>query len=73
MSIGGRYELDSITIADLVDEARSWRHDPKRAGRVVTETAAAALDAARQLDPDSPVAAYVAERAERLLASADEG
>lgn len=73
MSVGGRYELDAITIADLVDEARSWRHDPKRAGRVVTETAAAVLDAARELDSDSAVAGHVVERAERLLASAAEG
>jgi hypothetical protein len=71
MSVGGRYALDAITFADLVAEARSWRHDPKRAGRVVTETAAAMLDAARE--PDSAVASHVAERTERLLASAAKG
>jgi hypothetical protein len=73
MSVGGRYALDAITFADLVAEARSWRHDPKRAGRVVTETAAAMLDAAREPDSDSAVASHVAERTERLLASAAKG
>jgi hypothetical protein len=31
------------------------------------------LDAAKQLDPDSALAAYVVERAERLLTSTTEG
>ncbi|HEV7163623.1 MAG TPA: HipA domain-containing protein, partial [Solirubrobacteraceae bacterium] len=73
MSVGGRYELDAITIADLIDEARSWRHDPKRARLVVTETAAAVLEAARELDTDSAVAGHVIERSGQLLTSAADG
>ncbi|HEX3517932.1 MAG TPA: HipA domain-containing protein [Solirubrobacteraceae bacterium] len=70
MSVSGRYELDAITIADLVEEARSWRHDPRRARLVVTETAAAVLEAARELDSDSAVAGHVIERSGQLLTSA---
>jgi serine/threonine-protein kinase HipA len=73
MSVGGRWELDSITGADLVGEAASWRQDPSRATRVVTDTASALLDAARELDPDSLLASYVTDRAERLLAGSSKG
>jgi serine/threonine-protein kinase HipA len=68
MSVGGRYELDAVTITDLLEEARGWRHHAERAARVVEETAAGVLEAARELDPDSPLAGHVLERAERLLA-----
>jgi serine/threonine-protein kinase HipA len=69
MSVNGRWELDEITGADLVQEAAGWRHEPRRATRVLRETATGVLDAARGLASDSAIATHVNERAKRLLAS----
>jgi len=73
MSVNGRWELDSITGADLVAEAAGWRQAQRRARRVVRDIAAALLDAARELGEDSAVGSHVAERAERLLAGTHDG
>jgi hypothetical protein len=73
MSINGRWELDSITGGDLVQEATSWRHDRQRAQRVVRRTAERLLDAIAALDPGSPVGELVAVRAGRLLADFAKG
>jgi serine/threonine-protein kinase HipA len=69
MSIAGRWDLGSITIESLLEEADSWRHPRKRARGVVTETAERLREAAVELGTDSPLRQYVIERAERMLAS----
>jgi serine/threonine-protein kinase HipA len=73
MSINDRWELGSITGDDLVHEATSWRHDQRRAQRVVRRTAEQMLDAIDAIDPGSPVSQLVAVRAGRLLADFAEG
>lgn len=68
MSIGGGWELDSITAENLVGEAASWRHERLRAQRIVTETTERLRTAATELRPESAVRRHVSQRAERLLA-----
>ena len=68
MSVNGRWELKRITAADLIEEARAWRHEPARAERVVMEIATGLLEAAGDLTDDSGVGDYVSQRAQRLLA-----
>jgi serine/threonine-protein kinase HipA len=70
MSVGGVWELDSIDAKDLVREAESWRHDPRRAMRVVGDTAEDLHAAAGKLRPASAVRRQVLRRAERLLKTA---
>ncbi len=70
MSIGGRWELDEIVVDDLVREAESWRLDPERAMRAVTDTAESLREAASDLRPESAVGRQVLRRAERLLGTA---
>jgi serine/threonine-protein kinase HipA len=67
MSVGGRFELGSITIANLLDEAAIWRHDRGRALEVVTETIEGLLAAAGELAPDSAVRRHVTARSQLLL------
>jgi serine/threonine-protein kinase HipA len=67
MSVGGRWELESITLESLVDEAGRWRHGRERARKVALETAERLREAARDLATYSAPARYVIERAERLL------
>jgi serine/threonine-protein kinase HipA len=67
-SIAGRWDLDSVTVEDLLDEAGDWRHPRARALEVVTETAERLHDASVDLGTDSPLTRYVIERAGRLLA-----
>jgi serine/threonine-protein kinase HipA len=69
MSIAGRWDLRSITVENLLDEAASWRHPCERARKVVTETTECLREAAIDLGADSRLTRYVIERAERLLAS----
>lgn len=69
MSVGGVWELDAVTVEDLLTEAASWRHDRDRARMTVTETAERLLAAAEELSEDSAVRAHVAMRAGRLLVS----
>ncbi len=68
MSVNGRWELEKITAADLIEEARAWRHESGRAERVVMETATGLLEAAGDLADDSGVGDYVIGRTRRLLA-----
>jgi serine/threonine-protein kinase HipA len=68
MSVNGRWELEKITATDLIEEARSWRHESGRAQRVVMETATGLLEAAGDLAGDAGVGDYVIGRAQRLLA-----
>lgn len=67
MSIGSRWELDSITIEDLVSEAVSWRLSPEAAMKVVVKTAERTLAAAEELDAESAVRRHVVKRAQRML------
>ncbi|MGH2879415.1 MAG: HipA domain-containing protein [Solirubrobacteraceae bacterium] len=69
MSVGGRRQLDSIEIEDLVTEAVGWQLARERARMVVIDTAQSVRSAAAELDSDSPLAQYVLERSERLLSS----
>ncbi len=69
MSISGRWDLGSITVENLLDEAGSWRHPRERARKVVTETAERLREAAVELGSGSALTRYVIERAECLLAS----
>jgi serine/threonine-protein kinase HipA len=71
MSIGGRWELDSIGIEHLLDEAASWRHDRGHARRIVTGTTERLRAAATELGSESAVRRYVTARAQRLLSGAD--
>jgi serine/threonine-protein kinase HipA len=68
MSIAGRWDLGSITVEHLLDEAGAWRHPRERARKVVTETAERLHEASVELGADSPLTRYVIERAGRLLA-----
>ena len=70
MSVGGRWELESITLENLLDEAGSWRVARGRAREVVLNTAERLRQAASEDETDSAPARYVAERARRLLAEA---
>jgi serine/threonine-protein kinase HipA len=66
MSIGGRWDLGSITVDDLLEEAARWRHARARARTVVTETTERVREAAIELGTDSELTRYVVERAGRL-------
>jgi serine/threonine-protein kinase HipA len=66
MSIAGRWDLGSIAVESLLDEAGSWRHARERAMKVVTETAERVREAAIELGADSELTRYVIERAGRL-------
>jgi serine/threonine-protein kinase HipA len=68
MSIAGRWDLGSITVENLLDEAAAWRHPRARARKAVTETAERLHEASVEFGADSPLTRYVIERAERLLA-----
>jgi len=68
MSIGAQVSLAAVTLADIVREARIWRHPPERAeatARATIDSTVAALDA-KVIPPSSPVAALVREQAHRL-------
>ncbi len=67
MSIGGRWQLDSIALDDLVNEAVSWRLAASRARDIVIDTAERVRDAAADLEVSSALTEYVVGRAERLL------
>ena len=67
MSIGGRWQLDSIALDDLVNEAVSWRLAGPRARDIVIDTAERVRDAAADLEVSSALTEYVVGRAERLL------
>jgi serine/threonine-protein kinase HipA len=67
MSIGGRWQLDSIALDDLVNEAVSWRLAAPRARDIVIDTAERVRHAAADLEVSSALTEYVAGRAERLL------
>ena len=67
MSVGGQWELGSITVENLLDEAASWRHERAHARKIVTETAEHLREAAVELGSKSPLTRYVIERASRLL------
>jgi serine/threonine-protein kinase HipA len=69
MSIAGQWDLGSITVENLLDEAGSWRHPRERARKVVTETAERLHEAAVELETGSELTRYVIERTERLFAS----
>ncbi len=70
MAIGGQVTLADVTVEDIVREARAWSHPADRTRETVAATVAAVTGAiaAGAIPPDSGVAAYVGERAERLLA-----
>lgn len=69
MSIGGKSSLPSVTLADVVEEARSWSHSAARAESVAVETITQSVDALERgvIAADSPVAALVRGRASELL------
>jgi serine/threonine-protein kinase HipA len=72
MSIGAQVALPDVTLADIVREARLWRHPPDRAEAValatIRATSAAVADGA--VPPSSPVAELVRKRAAELLGAA---
>lgn len=67
MSVGGRWELESITLENFLDEGGSWRLARERARKIVLETAERLRDVTIGLEADSAPARYVTERAGRLL------
>jgi serine/threonine-protein kinase HipA len=67
MSINGSFELDRVTIDDLVAEARRWQLDAKRARAGVVETAERLFEVARDHDLPDDVRARVAKRSRELL------
>lgn len=68
MSIGAQVSLPDVTLAEVVREARIWRHPAKRAEQVARRTTAAALSAVEEgtFPPGSGVARLVSERVGRL-------
>jgi serine/threonine-protein kinase HipA len=67
MSIGGRWELASISVDDLVAEATSWRLDSHASHTAVLATAERLHAAVAVLDSRSPLAQLVAARAQAFL------
>ncbi len=65
MSIGAQVSLPDVSLADIVREARIWRHPPERAeaaARTTIDSIVAALDA-EAIPASSSVAHFVRERA----------
>lgn len=69
MSIGAQVSLPDVTLADIVREARLWRHPADRAEDAARRTIGAALAALENgiLPPESPVAKLVSKRVRQLL------
>jgi len=69
MSIGAQVALPDVTLADVVREARIWRHPVDQAEAAARRTIAAATAALEDgtLPSESPVAKLVPERARGLL------
>lgn len=68
MSIGAQVSLPDVSLADIVREARIWRHPPERAeasARATIDSIVAALDA-EAIPTSSSVAAFVHQRASEL-------
>lgn len=68
MSIGAQVSLPDVGLAEIVREARIWRHPPERAevaARATIASILAALDA-EAIPSDSPVAGFVRRRAGEL-------
>ncbi len=68
MSIGAQVALPDVSLADIVREARLWRHPPERAeagARATIESIVAALEA-EAIPASSPVAGFVHQRASEL-------
>jgi serine/threonine-protein kinase HipA len=68
MSIGAQVALPDVSLADIVREARLWRHPPERAeaaARATIESIVAALEA-EAISASSPVAGFVHQRASQL-------
>jgi serine/threonine-protein kinase HipA len=68
MSIGAQVSLPDVTVADIVREARLWRHPADRAESVALSTIEAISDAldAEAIAPTSPVTGLVRGRVEEL-------
>ncbi len=64
MHIAGKSAMTQITIDDLAEEAREWRHSARRTREVAADT----LDRLEQsvadgvIDPDGPLGSYVSAR-----------
>jgi serine/threonine-protein kinase HipA len=69
MSIGAQPSLPDVGLADLLREARIWRHPEERSREVVRSTISAVLEAiaAEVITARSPVAKHVKQRAKGLL------
>jgi serine/threonine-protein kinase HipA len=68
MSIGAQVSLPDVSLADIVREARIWRHPPERAeasARATIDSIVSALDA-KAIPASSPVASFVRGRASEL-------
>ena len=70
MSIGAQVSLPDVTLADIVREARLWRHPADRTEAVARDTADALLAAieAEAVPPSSAVADFVRARADEFTA-----
>jgi serine/threonine-protein kinase HipA len=69
MSIGAQVSLPDVTLADIVREARIWRHPADRAEEAARDTIAAVTSALDQkvIESGSAVAKFVKKRARQLL------
>jgi serine/threonine-protein kinase HipA len=69
MSIGAQVSLPDVTLADIVREARMWRHPADRAEEAARGTIATVTSALDQevIERGSAVAKFVTKRARQLL------
>jgi serine/threonine-protein kinase HipA len=68
MSIGAQVSLPDVSLADIIREARLWRHRPERAeatARATIDAVVAALED-EAVPSSSPVAGFVHQRASEL-------
>jgi serine/threonine-protein kinase HipA len=70
MSVHKRFPLADVTIDDIADEARTWRHDAERSREAATRTASLIRQSVEAIPECRPIAARIVKRVDRLLATA---
>lgn len=67
MTVGGRADLDRLTIGDLESELRSWLIEPSSIVEAVTGTLADLVQAAETVEMPDQLAELVTGRCQRLF------
>lgn len=69
MTVAGKQSLSTLTIDDIVEEARSWSMNEQTARRRALDVAERLRDAVRSelVQVDTPALAHIGQRLERLL------